>query len=119
LISKVGIILLAFVLVTSCNKGSDSGCFNSTGDITRENRNIESFNSILLHDNVNLILEKTSSNSIVVEAGSNLISGIITEVNDVGVLEIGNDNNCNWIRSFDSPINVYLNYEFKRTTTQK
>jgi len=96
--------------VSSCKKGDVTGCLFSTGDITKEVREIQSFNSILLCDNVNLILEKSNSNSVVVEAGSNLLNGIITTVGKDGVIEIRNDNNCNWIRSFESPINVYLNY---------
>ena len=106
------LILLTFVLVlfTSCKKGGVTDCFHTTGNITKEERSIESFNNILLKDNVNLILNKSESNSITVEAGSNLLDGIITQVGDNGVLEIRNDNRCNWIRSFDNPINVYLDY---------
>jgi len=60
--------------------------------------------------NVSLILSKSETYSLTVEAGSNIVDGIITEVDENGVLEIRNDNSCNWIRSYDSPINVHLNY---------
>ncbi len=105
------ILLIAILSLTSCKKNGVSNCFVSTGEITMDNRSINSFNSILLKDNVNLILKKADSNSIIVEAGKNLISGVKTDVGENGVLEIRNDNSCNWIRSYKSPINVYLHYK--------
>jgi len=96
--------------LSSCKKGGVTDCINTTGRITNENRNVETFNSIILRDNVNLILTKSDSNSIIVEAGANIIGNISTKVSSDGVLELRNDNSCNWIRSFDVPVNVYLNY---------
>lgn len=104
------IIIVGFVSFSSCKKGTFPDCFYATGDITTQSREIEKFSKIILRNNVNLILEKSNTNNIVVEAGTNLISNISTLVNENGVLEIKNDNNCNWIRSFDKPINVYLKY---------
>lgn len=104
------LLTLTLILLTSCKKGAITDCFYSTGNISKEVRSIENFNSILLKDNVSLILIKSENNSIKVEAGSNLIGKIKTDVNENGVLVITNDNSCNWIRSYDSPINVYLNY---------
>ncbi len=102
--------MILSVLLYSCKKESEAGCFDSTGDITTENRSIQTFNNIILNDNVNLILNKADSNSIIIEAGANIIKGIKTTVSETGVLDISNNNACNWIRSFESPINVYLNY---------
>lgn len=104
------IIIVSLVSFSSCKKGTFPDCFYATGDITTQSRAIEKFSKIILRNNVNLILEKSNTNNIVVEAGTNLISNISTLVNENGVLEIKNDNNCNWIRSFDKPINVYLKY---------
>ena len=104
------ILIIGLILFNSCKKGVVRDCFKSTGKLTDELRSIENFSSILLKDNVNLILCKSENNSIRVTAGSNLISGIITEVDENGLLEISNENECNWVRSYESPINVYLNY---------
>ena len=104
------LIITVLLFASSCKKGTVTNCFNNTGEIINQEREIESFKNILLKDNVNLILKKSETTSIRVEAGSNIISGIVTDVVKNGVLEIRNDNSCNWIRSFDSPINVYLNY---------
>jgi len=104
------IVVTCLTVITSCKKNTIGDCFFSTGEISTEARTIGSFNSIILKDNVNLILTKASTPSVSVEAGSNLLSGIITEISDDSVLQIRNDNQCNWIRNFESPINVYVNY---------
>jgi hypothetical protein len=45
-----------------------------------------------------------------VKAGSNLLSKIGTKVNEQGQLEIRNDNSCNWVRSYETPIDVFLDF---------
>ena len=104
--------MILFILIAglSCSKSSVLDCFNSTGKITQTDRSISEFHSIVLNDNVNLYLRQSDQNKLVLEAGSNLMSKIYTEVNDAGYLEIGNDNSCNWVRSFDKPITVYLDF---------
>ncbi len=98
------------MLYSSCNKSGESNCLKSTGEIVSETRNSKPFHNIILKDNVNIILQKSDTFGIVVEAGKNIISGIVTNIVSSGTLEIRNDNDCNWIRSYDKPVNVYLNY---------
>jgi hypothetical protein len=108
---KVIFILALFsgliLFITSCNE-DDGVCVSSTGKIITEDRGNQSFNRILVYDNINLILTQDSSiNNIKVEAGENLIRGISTEI-DSGKLVLRNTNTCNWLRSFEVPVNVYL-----------
>lgn len=103
-------LILALINSFSCNDADPLDCFKSTGKIVREERSIGSFNSILLQDNVNLYLRQADQNKLEVEGGSNLLPQIITTVNDAGVLEISNENTCNWVRSYDKPLNVYLDF---------
>lgn len=102
--------MIAVAVLGSCKKGGLSDCSFTTGEITTENRSIGDFSNILLKDNVNLILERTNTSGLVVEAGSNLLNGISTSVNEKGTLEIRNNNQCDWARDYNTPINVYLNY---------
>ena len=103
-------ILMMMFIGLSCKKSSVLDCFNSTGKITQTERSISDFHTIVLNDNINLFLRQSNQNKLVLEAGSNLMTKIYTEVNDGGYLEIGNDNSCNWVRSYDKPINVYLDF---------
>jgi hypothetical protein len=102
------IILMALVL-TQC--GKDEGvCISSTGKTITQDRLGLSYHYVEVYDNINLILTQDSVyTGIKVEAGENLIDGITTEI-DSGRLVIKNTNSCNWLRRFDIPINVYLNF---------
>jgi len=101
------IYLSIFVLAAaSCSK-SPGDCFKSTGPITTENRKLESFRYLQMENNVDVFLTYSPTQSVEVRAGKNIISGIKTIV-DNQTLSIRNDNTCNWIRSYDKPIEVYI-----------
>jgi hypothetical protein len=95
------------MLLSSCEKLDMGDCFKSTGKIIFEEREAPDFRHIVLRDNVNIILTQDNHCGIRVQAGENLIGSVITEVVD-GQLTIRNDNQCNWVRSYDKDINVYL-----------
>jgi hypothetical protein len=108
-----GIILIVFapivLLLTRCAK--DEGiCTGSTGKVISQERTALPFHSVEVYDNINLVLtQETSLTGITVEAGENLIEGITTKI-DSGKLVIRNVNSCNWLRSFEVPVNVYLKF---------
>jgi hypothetical protein len=103
-------LLTAFIFIsTSCEKNSVGDCFKSTGPIKTEERTIPGFHTILLKDNIDLELHSSNTNNITVEAGENLLSKINTTVED-SVLIIENNNRCNWVRSYDSPLKAFLNF---------
>ena len=96
------LIFISFVL-TTCKKDHLLDCFKSAGNITTENRSVNSFVNINLTDNIDLVIHPDTSNYIKVTAGDNLINGIITELSG-NTLYIRNENRCNWMRSFK---NIY------------
>ena len=111
-------ILLAF-LSNSCNKLETSTCFIPAGAIITETRELSSFNSIKMLDNVDV--EYVDGDEIFVEvtAGGNLIKGIDLQVENSQILidsvpvsirqlVIRNLNTCNWTRSFDLPYKVRI-----------
>lgn len=108
---KLSIILflLIVILLSRCN--DDEGvCISSTGKTTIQDRSGLSYHYVEVYDNINLILTQDSTNTgIKVEAGENLIDGITTVI-DSGRLVLRNTNSCNWLRSFEVPVNVYLNF---------
>ena len=105
---NLNLALTCFLLlvIPGCGKtGID--CFTNTGEITQEERFVDEFDSIVLNNNVNLFISKDSISKIVVEAGKNILPNIITTVENKQ-LTIGNENRCNWVRSYSKPINVYI-----------
>jgi putative autotransporter adhesin-like protein len=82
-------------------------CFKSIGDVAVEDRLLTGFNRIEVEDKINIILTQDTVESVEVEAGSNLIPHILTRV-DTGTLFISDDNTCNWLRSYDTELNVLV-----------
>ncbi len=102
-------VFLFLLTVFSCKKTSVTDCFKSTGKVTTEDRAITGFHTVVLHDNINLVLESSATNNLTIEAGDKLMKKIVAEVND-SVLTISNNNSCNWVRSYDVPVTAYLNF---------
>ena len=107
----LGIIGLMMVLLAAgCSKDGGGDCFRSTGEVKLETRTVAGFHLIEVHDNINLILaQDTTGYALQVEAGENLLDDITTEVEN-GHLVIRNGNTCNWVRSFEVPISVYIRF---------
>ena len=100
------LLLLPTLFVLSCAK--DGGkCFSNSGTVIVQERAVPDFDSIALYDNVDVILTQDTINRVSVEAGKNIIGGITTQVVN-NQLVIHNMNRCNWLRSYDTPINVYV-----------
>jgi len=107
---KICLLVVLLFIAGSCSQDDGFECLKSTGEIKRENRYVSPFHYIEVHDNINLILtQDTLVNSIEVEAGENLLSGIRTS-SEKGHLVIQNENRCDWLRRFDVPVNVYITF---------
>ena len=99
-------ILLIFSGFAGCQK-SGTNCLTSAGSVIMEQRVVSDFDSIDVGDYVNLFLTQDSVNRVMVESGKNIIDGITTENND-HLLVIRNTNTCNWLRSYNVPVNVHI-----------
>jgi len=102
----IPVLWMMFFGLSACQKEGGS-CFTNTGKIIRQDRQLSDFDSISLNDYVNLILTQDTMNLVSVEAGQNIVDGITTTVID-RQLVIHNRNECNWLRSYTKPINVYV-----------
>jgi len=100
-------IIVIMLMALSCNKSNPGDCFKSTGPITTETREVDAFRYLSMENNVDVFLAYSPSYSVEVRAGKNIIPGIKTNVQD-HTLTIKNENSCNWIRSYEKPIEVYI-----------
>jgi hypothetical protein len=82
-------------------------CITSNGKTIMQERILADFDSIDVRDYVNLIILQDSVNKVTVESGQNIISGITTEVINRQLI-IRNLNKCNWLRSYNVPVNVFI-----------
>jgi hypothetical protein len=95
--------------LAGCNK--DGVCLKSTGTTVKESRAAQPFHYLEVNDNINVILtQDTTQNAISVEAGENLIAGIAAEISN-GHLVLKNNNTCDWLRSYEVPVNVYVTFK--------
>lgn len=101
----VGIILLA----TGCGKTS-TDCFTDPGHIASEFRIFDSaFNSLSMHENVNVELVHSNIPKVEVFAGENILSDITTEIID-HVLYIRNKSRCSFMYQSDRVQKVVVYY---------
>jgi hypothetical protein len=120
------ILLLAFA---SCAK-DPFGCFKSTGPITTEVRPFGYYNAVLLMHNIDVTFIQTddpSNHRIEITAGKNLLKKIRSEseqfilvipgdsiiptiVDTLQRMVLSSDNQCNWVRSYEKPIEAKIYY---------
>ncbi len=70
------VCLIYFLIVTSCGKENRFDCFKSSGKDARITRNLESFDSLIVHDKFIVTIVKGSAYSVEIIAGQNLVSSI-------------------------------------------
>jgi len=109
LISKAVVVLLLLLLTNACSK-SPGDCFTSAGKAITMERSIDDFTGILMFDNIDVELISGNSPKVEVTAGEHLIENITTEVID-SVLYIKNQNGCNFVRSYNKPLQVKVYFQ--------
>src|SRR5437879_832707 len=99
-ISIFFLLLLNFVLVNSCKKQNMCDCFKSRGETIIEDRKVSDFTTIHIFDKIDVYFTQDTTvmtNTIKVVTGKHLMSNVTTEVSG-GVLQIKNQNKCNFVR---------------------
>ena len=104
--TKIIMILLG-VVALSCSKLNPGDCFTNAGPVSLQTRTAEPFRYLHMKNNVDVFLTWGQEYSIQVKAGKNIIPGIKTTI-DRHTLTISNENTCNWLRSYESPLEVYI-----------
>ncbi|MCW3086600.1 MAG: hypothetical protein JWP12_3966 [Bacteroidetes bacterium] len=99
--------LFTMVLLSACKKENACDCIKRTGSIITEIRHKTGFTEVFVENNLNVFITQDSTFEIKVEAGENVAGLITTEVEN-GVLYVRNRNRCNWTRSYEKPLNVYI-----------
>ncbi len=106
-IKNISFLFFVLLFFNACKKENLCDCFKRTGKIVQEERMITGFSQLLIMDNINAYIVEDSIFNVIVEAGENIVPLIKTEI-DGTTLVCTNDNRCNWTRSYDKPMNVYI-----------
>lgn len=108
------------LIVLGCEKQEDRSCFKSVGGASSIEISLEEFNKIYMGPHIKYVLIQSDEEKVVIEGGKNLLNFIETSVVDKK-LSITNNNKCNWLRSYDKVVTVYIyvkdiiNIEFEGT----
>ena len=105
---SVVLYILASLLITSCSK-VDS-LFNNGEPITVQREVDQVFHSISMYNNVNVKLVHDNHPHLELTCPENLIEKVTTVVED-GVLTVKNENDYNWLRSYDYSIDLTIYYD--------
>lgn len=108
------IVLLFFLVsltVVSCSKMET---LFTNGELVTEERSLsQRFSSIAMYNNVNVKLVRSNRPHLELTCPKNLIDKIYTEI-DSDTLVIKNENEYNWLRSYDYSINLTVYYDSLR-----
>lgn len=99
------LLFLLALLFASCDD-----IWLSSGDIVKEDFNIDEYNKILIKSNFEIYLKQGNEHKIEIEAGENLIPNIEFDINSDMELSISDNNKYNWLRGYDK-IKLYLSFE--------
>jgi hypothetical protein len=112
---KRNVIAVLFFLVsltaTSCSKMDQ--LFNNGEPITERREMAHRFSAISMYNNVNVKLVQSSYPHLELTCPKNLIEKVTTEI-EGDTLVIKNENEYNWLRSFDYSIDLTVYYDSLR-----
>ena len=96
---KLFYIVLLLTITSGCDSEDAPDCFKAAGSIIQEEITLPSFDRILIHEGVELLIKEGATQMVVVESGANLIGNVTVEV--VNNQLIAKDNNgCNLVRDY-------------------
>ena len=84
----------------------------TNGEVVTEMRQLDNFDIINLYDNIDVTLINSDVFKIEITTGENLVTNIIADVIE-GKLYLRNENTCNWIRSYDCPLEAKIYFSGK------
>lgn len=104
-------ILTGLIIFNSCKKQNSCDCLKSYGDIVTETRTLSSsFNTLQSFDKIEVYyIQDTTTTTCTAKivTGKHLLSNISVEVSN-GVLQIKNNNKCNFVRGSHNEVTVYI-----------
>jgi hypothetical protein len=106
---RIAFVFLLIVTLSSCKKTEDRPCWKSVGDLSSKEIKLEPFDKIKLNAHLQFLLVQDSTDKLVIKGGKNLLNFVKAEMVD-DVLEISNENKCNFLRDYDQKITVEIHF---------
>ena len=93
------IYIFVVLILFSCNSEDGNDCFQKAGKMVQEEVMLSSFEKILVHRDVELILKQGVAFQVVIETGENLLNDVEAKV-VANELQLTNRNTCNYVRDY-------------------
>ncbi len=93
--------ILSFGLLGGCNSESAPDCFQSAGDLVRDELVVAPFTQITVFENISLVLTQGEIQKVEIETGENLREEVSAVV-EGGRLLLRDTNDCNFFRAYGS-----------------
>lgn len=87
-------------LFNSCDKEDAPDCFQTVGEMTSKEVEVEAFHELIVYKGIKLFIQQGEKQRVVIESGKNLIGEISAEVEN-GRLSLRNGNGCNLFRDYN------------------
>lgn len=100
------IFFVLLIKLTACEK-TPFDCVKKSGSEKTVPIETESFHSIKSIDGINIFIKQGDHQEIHLTSSENLISDIKIYVDKEGILNVANENTCNWVREFKD-INLHI-----------
>ena len=92
--------ILCSILLLSCDDENANDCFQTAGDIIQNEVDAPTFDKVVVHARIELIITQGDEQKVTVETGENLLNDITVEVIN-NELILKNNNTCNFLREYD------------------
>jgi hypothetical protein len=104
------VLLLAGAFgLSTCGPGHEADCLKSNGAPTTQRRPVDRrVRSVVVYDNVDLIIVPDTATYAEVTAGEHVIDQLTLTYRDSQTLLLNNTSRCNFVRSYDTPREVRL-----------
>lgn len=92
--------ILVVISFLGCDSENAWDCFQATGDIVREEYDVDLFDKIIVWNRVQLFVSQGNELKVEVETGENLLNEVRVRVED-SILKVSDRNSCNYTRDYD------------------
>lgn len=98
------------ICLCACNKAEDRSCMKTAGDESSLTITLDPFDKLYLKEHLEYVLVQDSTEKIVIKGGKNLLNFVEANVTD-GLLQISNENKCNFLRSYKKKVKVEIHFK--------
>jgi hypothetical protein len=106
------IAILSFIVLflSACKKPENRPCWKTAGEEIEMTIALEPFTKLFLKEHVEFVLVQDTVEKVVLMGGKNLLNFISVSVSDQ-TLEIGNENKCTFLRSYDKKVKAEIHFK--------